>query len=107
MSTFAAESPAARWVIAVLSVAVFAAVLIVLYALPERSAPGTPQALATVNAVLNAGAAYFLLTGFVFIRRKNIKAHRTCMISAFVLSALFLVTYLLHHAQVGSVHFPH
>ena len=107
MSTFAAESPAARWVIAVLSVAVFAAVLIVLYALPERSAPGTPQALATVNAVLNAGSACFLLTGFVFIRRKNIKAHRTCMISAFVLSALFLVTYLLHHAQVGSVHFPH
>ena len=107
MSTFAAESPAARWVIAVLSVAVFAAVLIVLYALPERSAPGTPQALATVNAVLNACAACFLLTGFVFIRRKNIKAHRTCMISAFVLSALFLVTYLLHHAQVGSVHFPH
>ena len=107
MSTFAAESPAARWVIAVLSVAVFAAVLIVLYALPERSAPGTPQALATVNAVLNACAACFLLTGFVFIRRKNIKAHRTCMISAFVLSALFLVTYLLHHAQVGSVPFQH
>ena len=108
MSTVTAESPAARWVIGVLSVAVFAAVIIVLYALPGRDpADGTPAGLATVNAVLNGGAGCFLLTGYVFIRRRNIKAHRACMLTAFALSSLFLVTYLLHHARVGSVPFQH
>ncbi len=108
MSAFTAESPAARWVIGVLSVVVVAAVIIVLYAMPGRGlAPGTPGALATVNAVLNGGAACFLLTGYAFIRKRKIKAHRICMVTAFVLSSLFLVTYLLHHAQVGSVPFRH
>ncbi len=108
VSPVAAESPTARWVIGVLSVTVFAAVLNVLYAMPGRGpAPGSPGALATVNAVLNGGAACFLLIGYAFIRNRNVKAHRTCMVSAFVLSALFLVTYLIHHAQVGSVHFQH
>jgi len=108
VSTVTAESPAARWLIGVLSVVVFAAVIIVLYAMPGRGpAPGTPGALATVNAVLNGGAAVFLLTGYAFIRKRKIKAHRTCMVTAFVLSSLFLVTYLFHHAQVGSVPFRH
>ncbi len=103
-----AESPAVRWVIGVLSVVVFAAVIIALYGMPGRGpAPGTPGALATVNALLNGGAACFLLTGYAFIRRKKIKAHRACMVTAFVLSSLFLVTYLIHHAQVGSVPFRH
>ena len=108
MTTVTAESAAARWVIGVLSVVVFAAVLIVLYAMPGRGPePSAPGVLATVNAVLNGGAACFLLIGYAFIRNENIKAHRICMVSAFVLSSLFLVTYLLHHAQVGSVHFQH
>ena len=108
MSTVTAESPAARGVIGTLSVVVVAAVVIVLYGMPGRgTAPATPGALATVNAVLNGSTACFLLTGYAFIRRRKIKAHRTCMVTAFVLSSLFLVTYLLHHAQVGSVSFRH
>jgi uncharacterized membrane protein YozB (DUF420 family) len=47
---------------------VFGAVIIVLYAMPGRGpGSGTPGVLATVNAVLNGGAACFLLTGYVFI----------------------------------------
>ena len=108
VSTVTAESPTVRWVIGVLSVVAVAAVVTVLYGLPGRSAAlGTPGVLATVNAVLNGSTACLLLTGYVFIRRRNIKAHRTCMVTAFVLSSLFLVTYLLHHAQVGSVPFQH
>ena len=108
MTTVTAESAGARWVIGVLSVVVFAAVLIVLYAMPGRGPePSAPGVLATVNAVLNGSTAALLLAGFGFIRKRNIKAHRTCMVTAFVLSSLFLVTYLLHHAQVGSVPFRH
>ena len=47
----------------------------------------------------------FLTAGYVFIRRRRIPQHRFCMLSAFALSSAFLITYLLHHAQVGSVPF--
>lgn len=59
--------------------------------------------LPAINAALNSIAMGLLLLGYYFIRKKNVRAHRRCMLSAFTVSALFLVCYLLHHAQVGSV----
>lgn len=75
-----------------------------------RGEPGvrpinTPTVLARVNVCLNAGAAGFLILGFSFIRRRRLLAHKRCMLAAFGLSATFLITYLIHHAQVGSVPF--
>lgn len=96
---------AARWIVAILSAIVFSAVALVLYITPASGASSGPSLLATVNAALNALSAVLLVTGFVFIKRKRIAAHRTCMLSAFGVSALFLVTYLVHHAKVGSVPF--
>jgi uncharacterized membrane protein YozB (DUF420 family) len=43
--------------------------------------------------------------GFVFIKAKNLAWHRRSMLAAFGISSMFLLTYLLHHAQVGSVPF--
>jgi uncharacterized membrane protein YozB (DUF420 family) len=59
--------------------------------------------LPAVNATLNGLSAAFLTAGYVFIKRKNMKAHRNCMISAFVTSALFLVCYLTYHIVVHHV----
>jgi putative membrane protein len=64
-----------------------------------------PVALPTLNAILNSIAAVLLLTGFVFIKRKKVRQHRACMIAAFLVSTAFLVSYLIHHARVGSVPF--
>ncbi len=61
--------------------------------------------LPTVNALLNATSAALLAVGFFFIRRRNIKAHQICMLSAFTTSALFLFSYLVYHFQVGSIPF--
>ena len=61
--------------------------------------------LPTLDALFNACAAVCLVFGYVFIRRKNIAAHRTSMLSAFAFSVAFLGVYLTHHAQVGSVPF--
>jgi putative membrane protein len=61
--------------------------------------------LATVNAALNATAAVLIGTGFYFIKRKNIQAHKMCMIAAMVVSAAFLTSYLTYHYNVGSVRF--
>lgn len=62
--------------------------------------------LPTVNALLNATAAVLLIWGYTLIRRKRIEKHRKVMLSAFVTSCLFLVSYLVYHAQAGSKHFP-
>ena len=59
--------------------------------------------LPALNALLNATAAVFLSVGWLLIRRRKIEAHRRCMLSAFVVSALFLISYVVYHANVGSV----
>src|SRR5262245_48695314 len=61
--------------------------------------------LPTLNACLNAAATVCLVTGFLFIRKRRIREHRACMLTAFGISCLFLVSYLIHHARVGSVPF--
>jgi uncharacterized membrane protein YozB (DUF420 family) len=61
--------------------------------------------LATLNAALNATSAILLTTGYFLIRAKRVRAHRRCMIAAFTTSSLFLVSYLIYHAQVGSKHY--
>lgn len=59
--------------------------------------------LPAINAALNSIALLLLIMGFVFIKRRNIQAHKRCMLAAFGVSGAFLITYLVHHAQVGSV----
>ena len=61
--------------------------------------------LPSVNAFLNATAAVLLIWGYTLIRRRRIQQHRKVMQTAFVVSCLFLVCYLVYHYQVGSVRF--
>lgn len=61
--------------------------------------------LPTLNAILNSISATFLITGYIFIRRKNIQAHRVSMLCALTASALFLTFYLIYHYNVGSTKF--
>lgn len=63
--------------------------------------------LPAVNASLNAISAALLAAGFFFIRRKSIQRHKICMLSAFGVSALFLVCYVTYHALHGSTRFTH
>jgi uncharacterized membrane protein YozB (DUF420 family) len=58
--------------------------------------------LPLLNAILNATSAVLLGSGYVAIRRGHITGHKACMIAACVTSALFLTSYLIYHAQVGS-----
>jgi putative membrane protein len=55
-----------------------------------------------LNAGLNALATALMTAGFVFIRSGNKNAHRACMLSAGVVSAIFLVGYLAHKALKGA-----
>lgn len=58
-----------------------------------------------LNAVLNSGTAICLMIGFLFIKQKKENTHRTFMMSAFVLSSIFLVSYVIYHNNAESTHF--
>ena len=62
--------------------------------------------LPALNATLNGVAALFLLGGYAFVKRRRIEAHRACMLAAVTASALFLISYLVYHANAGSKPFP-
>lgn len=61
--------------------------------------------LPTLNALLNATSAALLMLGVKQIYAKNVEAHKRFMVSAFLVSTLFLVSYLVYHFNVGSVGF--
>jgi uncharacterized membrane protein YozB (DUF420 family) len=59
--------------------------------------------LPALNATLNFTAAVLLLCGYILIRNRRIVWHRRVMTAAFCVSILFLISYLIYHAHVGSV----
>ncbi|MBI1824867.1 MAG: DUF420 domain-containing protein [Planctomycetes bacterium] len=61
--------------------------------------------LPALNATLNAVSLVLLLVGRRFIGRGNVPAHKRCMVSAFVVSIVFLISYLAHHWLGGETKF--
>src|SRR5690348_3870015 len=51
-----------------------------------------------LNAALNATSGVLLVCGFFFIMRSDVHKHRICMLSASIVSGLFLVSYITFHA---------
>ncbi len=66
----------------------------------------TVSDLPALNASLNGAAAVCLAFGFYFIRRGRVAQHRAAMLGAFTLSTLFLISYVIYHANAGSRPFP-
>ena len=60
--------------------------------------------LPTLNAILNGIATLLLTAGFAFIKLKEVRPHRVCMIIAFGVSLVFLFFYVLHKVLVRGVH---
>jgi len=66
----------------------------------------TVHDIPALNATLNGLATVFMTVGFVCIMRGNVAAHRVCMMSASVVSAVFLVGYVTHKVLIHGVHTP-
>jgi putative membrane protein len=93
-----------------LILAVSAAALLFLVWLIYFKAPAATEVawvsnLSAVNAALNSLSTVFLLLGFREIRARNFAKHMRFMISAFITSALFLVSYIMYHHFVGDTPF--
>ncbi len=81
----------------VISVIVFA-VVVVLNIIPKPDfVPSFTRFLPLLNACINGTCSILLISSFYFIKQKNIAAHKKINITAFFLSSLFLVSYILYH----------
>lgn len=58
-----------------------------------------------LNAALNATSFCLLIAGLFFILRGRVASHRACMLAALAVSGIFLVSYVVYHAQYGSMRF--
>jgi uncharacterized membrane protein YozB (DUF420 family) len=63
------------------------------------------DSLPAVNAILNGTAAVLLTVGFLLIKARKIKEHRAVMLTAFAVSIVFLICYLLNHYHAGIVYY--
>ena len=109
------SSPRALLVIALLSVVIPLAVAFLILAPPTGAivsggAGPIPRAVSLIppaNAVINSLTAVALLVGYGFIRRGQVRAHRAAMLTAFTLSSVFLVLYVVYHAfpQTRETHY--
>jgi uncharacterized membrane protein YozB (DUF420 family) len=63
------------------------------------------QSLPAVNATLNGIAAVLLAIGYTFMRMGRIQAHKRTMLSAFSVSVVFLVCYLVYHFNAGIIYY--
>jgi len=70
-----------------------------------RTLQSSDDSVPRVNALLNMTSAFFLLSGYFFIRLKRVAAHKVSMGLAFLASSVFLVNYIRYHLTAGSVPF--
>jgi putative membrane protein len=95
----------ARWVIWILSFVVFA-VVVNLGALKNKIDPGfDPHIFARINAVINSIVTLLLAAALVAVKQKKYLLHKRIMLTALVLSVLFLISYILHHLMAGDTKF--
>lgn len=96
-----------RWVMA-LSVIVFLAVVILNQKILPRPEiqPAFTIYLPMLNAIINATCTILLLLSLRAIRRKDIATHKKINITTFVLSSLFLISYITYHWLANETRFP-
>ena len=95
----------AKWLIGIFSVVVLAAVIFLSKFTLAVELPFDKHIFALVNALLNATVAVLLLAALIAVKQKNYTAHKNIMLTALLLSVLFLVSYIAHHLFAGETKF--
>ncbi|HTE23050.1 DUF420 domain-containing protein [Flavitalea sp.] len=95
----------AKLIIAILSVVVFAAVVILSRVTVNVDLGFDVHLFATFNAIVNSMVSVLLLGGLLMVKQKKYELHKRIMIAAILLSALFLVSYICHHLFAGDTKF--
>lgn len=93
------SSTISKWVIIVVSILVPVLVTILFYVDPPQVDLGVDLSLfPKFHAILNSMATVLLLAGLYFIKNRQINAHKAMMFAALLVSAVFLVSYVIYHS---------
>jgi len=95
----------ARILIIAVSLIVFVAVVLLNRIHLDVDLPFNPHVFATVSAMINSIVAVLLIAGLLTAKKRNYAAHKKIMMTAIVLSVLFLVSYIAHHLFAGETKF--
>ena len=95
----------AKLLIGVFSVVVFVAVSFLTKFTITVELPFDKHIFALANAIINATVAVLLVAALVAVKQKKYKVHKNIMLTALVLSVLFLVSYIAHHLLAGETKF--
>jgi putative membrane protein len=95
----------ANLLIAIVSVVVFAAVVVLNRIQLDLDLPFDPHVFATISAGINSIVAVLLIMGLVAAKQKNYELHKKIMLVAILLSVLFLLSYIAHHLLAGETKF--
>jgi putative membrane protein len=91
--------------IGVFSVIVLAVVTFLSKFTLDVELPFDKHIFALINAVINSAVAILLIAGLIAVKQKNYTVHKSIMLTAMILSLLFLVTYIAHHLLAGEAKF--
>jgi putative membrane protein len=95
----------AKWLIAIFSIVVFSAIAILSKVKLEIDLGFNVHLFATANAIINATISVLLIAALIAVKNKNYLLHKRIMMTALLLSVLFLVSYILHHLLAGEAKF--
>ena len=95
----------AKLLIGIFSVVVFVAVSFLSKFTINVQLPFDKHIFALLNALLNSAVAILLVLALLAIKQKKYKAHKNLMLTALILSVLFLVSYIAHHLLAGETKF--
>ncbi len=95
-------------IVTIVSIIVFVAVVILNRKILPRPEilPSWVMYLPKLNAFINGTCTVLLLLSLYFIKQKNIAAHKAINLTAFGLSSLFLISYILYHWMANETSFP-
>src|SRR5690349_10064015 len=92
----------AKYIIWIFSIVVFVAVTALERVTLNVDLGFNPHIFAQINAVINSIVAVLLIAGLYTAKQRKLKTHKRIMLTAIVLSVIFLVSYILHHLFAGS-----
>ena len=95
----------AKWLIGIFSFVVFAAVTILSKFKLQLDLGFNVNIFAAINAVINSIIAVLLVAAVMVVKKGNYLLHKKLMMSALILSILFLISYIAHHLLAGETKF--
>lgn len=95
----------AKWLIGIASVTVFVAVAVLSKVRLAISLGFNVHIFATVNAYINAVVSILLVAALIAVKQKKYVLHKNIMLTAIILSSIFLISYICHHLLAAETKF--